>query len=462
MKFKGLRATVMGLGHFGGGVAAARWLARQGAIVTVTDLADRATLREALESLAHEPIREFHLGSHAEEDFRHADLVVVNPAVRPDDRFVALAAQSGAQLTSEIELFFRACPARMIGVTGSNGKSTTAAMTAKLLEADGRRVWLGGNIGCSLLDDVERMSPGDWVVLELSSFQLWHLSQGCRVPEIAVVTNCTPNHLNWHPTFDHYAAAKQRILSGQQPGDLAVLNTGDDIVARWDRLARGRVLAPLPLDDLPPLAVPGEHNRINAACAAAAAVAIGCSTAAIRDGLRSFRGLPQRLELVATIAGRRFHNDSAATTPESTIMALRAFERPIWLLAGGTAKGGDYRGMIEAIADRAAGAAFFGSVADSLERQVAARAPRLKSCAVATMAEALAWCWKHSRAGDEILLSPGCASQDQFRNYRQRGETFVELVGRLSAAEAKVSVRGTNSRHGEGSGHSERSEESGV
>jgi UDP-N-acetylmuramoylalanine-D-glutamate ligase len=291
MKFRGLRATVMGLGHFGGGVAAARWLARQGAIVTVTDMADRATLREALETLAPEPICEFHLGSHAEEDFRHADLVVVNPAVRPDDRFVAMAARSGAQLTSEIELFFRACPARMIGVTGSNGKSTTAAMTAKLLEADGRRAWLGGNIGCSLLDDVERMSPGDWVVLELSSFQLWHLSPGCRVPEIAVVTNCTPNHLNWHPTFSHYAAAKQRILSGQQPGDLAVLNTGDDVVARWDRLVRGRVLAPLPLHDLPPLAVPGEHNRINAACAAAAAVAIGCRSEAIRDGLRSFRGL---------------------------------------------------------------------------------------------------------------------------------------------------------------------------
>jgi UDP-N-acetylmuramoylalanine--D-glutamate ligase len=143
-------------------------------------------------------------------------------------------------------------------------------------------------------------------------------------------------------------------------------------------------------------------------------------------------------------------------------MALRAFARPSWLLAGGTAKGGDYQAMIEAIADRAAGAAFFGSVADSLERQVATRAPRLKSCAVATMAEALAWCWKHSHVGDEIVLSPGCASQDQFRNYRQRGETFVELVGRLAAAEAKVSVRGTNSRHGEGSGHSERSEESGV
>jgi UDP-N-acetylmuramoylalanine--D-glutamate ligase len=435
----GLRVTVMGLGHFGGGASAARWLACQGAAVTVTDLADRSTLSDALRMLAGEPIAQWHLDGHREEDFRDADWVVVNPAVRPGDRFVALAVQSDARLTSEIELFLGACPARIIGVTGSNGKSTTAAMTARVLEADGRRTWLGGNIGRSLLDDVDRMNAGDWVVVELSSFQLWHLSDGCCVPEVAVVTNCTPNHLNWHPTFSHYAASKQRILLGQHPGAVAVLNTADSEVAAWSRLVRGHTLLPTPTAELPPLAVPGEHNRINAACAAAAAAAIGCRPAAIRDGLRSFRCLPQRLELVASVAGRRFYNDSASTTPESTIAALRALQRPIWLLAGGTAKGADDRLMIRAIIDRVSGVAFFGSIAESLQRQVTAQSPRLTCVATETMADALAWCWKHAQPGHEILLSPGCASQDQFRNYRHRGETFVALVGRFAAVDARAS-----------------------
>jgi UDP-N-acetylmuramoylalanine--D-glutamate ligase len=435
----GLRVTVMGLGHFGGGAAAARWLARQGAAVTVTDLAGRSTLSDAIATLADEPITAWHLDGHREEDFRDADLVVVNPAVRPGDRFVAMAVQSGVRLTSEIELFLRACPARLVGVTGSNGKSTTAAMIANVFEADGRRTWLGGNIGRSLLDDVDCMNAGDWVVVELSSFQLWHLSDGGRVPEIAVVTNCTPNHLNWHPTFSHYAASKQRILLGQQPDAMAVLNTADSEVATWSRLVRGHTLPPLPLADLPPLAVPGAHNRINAACAAAAAAAIGCRPAAIRDGLRSFRGLPQRLENVATVAERRFYNESASTTPESTITALRALERPLWLLAGGRAKGADYRWMLRAIIDRVSGVAFFGSIAESLQQQATAQSPRLMCIATESMADALAWCWKHAQPGDAILLSPGCASQDQFRNYRHRGESFTALVGTLAAVDAKAS-----------------------
>jgi UDP-N-acetylmuramoylalanine--D-glutamate ligase len=422
----------MGLGRFGGGAGAARWLAQQGAQVTVTDLADEASLPDSLASLANVPIAAFHLGGHREDDFRWARMVVVNPAVHPDNPLVALAAASGARIVTEIELFMEHCPGRLVGVTGSNGKSTTAAMIAAILQADGRRTWLGGNLGGSLLERLDAMQSDDWIVLELSSFQLSYLGPESRVPEVAIVTNCTPNHLNWHPDFAHYVAAKQRLLTGQQTSDLAVLNVSDPEVASWTPLVRGRLLPPLPIDQVPPLGVPGHHNQVNAACAGAAALGIGCAMESVRRGLELFVGLPQRLEMFAVVGGRKFYNDSSATTPESTIAALNALDEPVWLLAGGSDKGVDLSAMGDTIAARTVGAAFYGAVRESLRRAVAAHPNKVRCATVATLAEALEWCWQRSRPGESIVLSPGCASLDQFTNYRHRGETFVELVRALA------------------------------
>ena len=430
---RGRRATIIGLGHFGGGVATARWLARQGAEVTVTDRADEQTLADSLAALRDEPIARFHLGGHREADFRQTDLVVVNPAVRPGNRFLEIAREAGVPLTSEPELFLEACPARVIGVTGSNGKSTTAAMTAAILEADGRRTWLGGNIGTSLLDRLDHIGRDDWVVLELSSFQLWHLSRGVRMPEVAVVTNCSPNHLDWHQSYAHYRAAKQRILTGQGAEDLAVLNTLDAEVAAWGHLVRGRQAPLVAADEVPPLAVPGEHNRRNALCAATAAAAVGCGVEAVREGLAAFSALPHRLQPIGQLEGRRLYNDSSSTTPDSTVAGLRALEGPTWLLAGGSDKGIDFRPLTAAIAERVCGAAFYGAVRNELRRQVVARAPSLPCTAVETMRDALSWCWQRSRPGDSIVLSPACASHDQFQNFRQRGEKFVALIDGLAA-----------------------------
>jgi len=462
----------MGLGHFGGGVAAAQWLARQGAIVTVTDLADENTLADSLAMLADVPIAAAHLGGHREEDFQNADLVVVNPAVRPDSPWLDTARRAGATLCTEIELFVENCPARIVGVTGSNGKSTTAAMIASILRcrggqshfrgedagltddvslaakigtvpnASGHRTFLGGNIGGSLLDQLPQIGRDDWVVLELSSFQLRHFSPTAKSPHIAVVTGCTPNHLDWHRSFADYAAAKQRILAGQTPDDFAVLNARDAEVASWRPLVRGHLVslpslpAPLPCtgegsSPLPPLAVSGEHNRINAACAAAAAMAAGCENGGVMQGLRRFVGLPQRLECVADITGRRFYNDSASTTPESTVAALRSLGVPVWLLAGGADKGCDFGPLAAEIVRRARGAAFFGDVREKLTERVASIDRQFPCIAVETLDEALQWCWMRCRSGEAIVLSPGCAGTDQFHNYRRRGERFVELVGRL-------------------------------
>ncbi len=422
----------MGLGHFGGGVAAARWLARQGAEVTVTDLADEAVLARSLDALCDVPIARFRLGGHREVDFRRAEAVVVSPAVRPDNPFLQAAREAGAVLTSEIELFLEACPAPVIGVTGANGKSTTAAMTAAILEAEGRTTWLGGNIGNSLLEPLDEIGPDDCVVLELSSFQLRHLSRDVRMPQVAVVTNCSPNHLDWHGSYSQYRAAKQRILTGQREGDLAVLNTSDPEVASWAPRVRGRQVPLVPQDEIPVLPVPGEPNRINAACAATAAVAAGCTREAVCRALGSFCGLPHRLESIAVVEGRWLSDDSSSTTPDSTIAALEALEAPTWLLAGGRDKGLDFGPLAAAIVECARGAAFYGSVREELRRQVLACMPEFLCTAVETMEEALRWCWLRSRSGECIVLSPACSSHDQFQNYQVRGDRFVQIVHALT------------------------------
>jgi UDP-N-acetylmuramoylalanine--D-glutamate ligase len=427
----------MGLGHFGGGVAAARWLAAQGAIVTVTDLADETVLAPALENLARlpidaGPIAAFHLGGHREEDFRQADLVVVNPAVRPGNPWLEIARKNGVRLTTEIGLFLEACPAAAIGVTGSNGKSTTSAMIAAILQAAGRRTWLGGNIGRSLLDRLDEIKPDDGVVLELSSFQLAYLQAETPLPHIAVITSFSPNHLDWHASMDEYAKAKQILLQRQRPDDLVVLNTHDRRLVSWDRNVRGCLLPLVADDELPRLSLPGWHNRMNAACAATAALGAGCSREAIDRGLQSFCGLPQRMQRIALIEGRTFYDDSASTTPESTIAALESVGMPALLLVGGHDKGFDFTQMIEAIGRLAVGTAFFGQIGGKLHDRLTASHVDCVSIAVPTLQDALEWCWHSSEPGDAIILSPGCSSHDQFRNFRERGEWFSELVDRLA------------------------------
>jgi UDP-N-acetylmuramoylalanine--D-glutamate ligase len=430
--FSGQRVTVMGLGRHGGGAGVARWLARQGAIVTVTDLAGHQELRESLAVLHGEAIAAWHLGGHQEADFRGTDVVVVNPCVAPDNPLLKLAAERGARLTSEIEIFLSRCRGQVVGVTGTTGKSTTATMLAQIICCDRGRSFLGGNIGGSLLDRLAEITPRDWVVVELSSFQLQHLQPQARWPEAAIVTNCRPNHLDWHGKFEAYRRAKQRLITNGR-GRWCVLNPHDAEVWSWRDLWRGP-LAPLPDDaDLPALQVPGDHNRGNAACAAAAALGIGCSWEAVRQGLAEFAGLPHRLALVGQCQGRRFYNDSKATTPDAAAAALNAFDAPVWLLAGGKDKGCDFAPLWSALARRARGAAFFGSMGPRLAAEAYQAAPHADCFVGRTLGEALAWCWRRSAPGDVIVLSPACASFDQYRDYSERGREFEDLAERIAA-----------------------------
>jgi UDP-N-acetylmuramoylalanine--D-glutamate ligase len=405
----------MGLGRHGGGAAAARYLAEQGAIVTVTDLADATALADSLDALAGVPIKRFHFGDHDDRDFMNVDLVVVNPAVRPGNPLVELARQAGAEVTSEIEMFLAACPAPVIGVTGTNGKSTTAAMTAAMLNAAGRRAWLGGNIGRSLLADLPQIRPNDWIVLELSSFQLHWLADDARWPQVALLTSFASNHLDWHGSVEHYRRSKQRLFD------------------------RGTSVLPWDDADIPSLRIRGRHNRANAALAAAAATLAGAHRESAVRGLSEFTGLPHRLKLIAETDGRQLFNDSKSTTPEAAIAALNALDRPTWILLGGSDKQVELSALVAAVGRQARGAALFGATGNLLDNLFSILTPHFCRQQTERLDDALAWCWRQSRPGDAILLSPACASLDQFHDYADRGETFTRLVHEIAATRIRGS-----------------------
>jgi UDP-N-acetylmuramoylalanine--D-glutamate ligase len=457
----GRRVTVMGLGRFGGGVGAIRFLTSRGARVTVTDLLGAAELAEPLAKIADCPVESYHLGGHSESDFVEAELIVVNPAVPPTSPFLERARQSRVPLTSEISLFWQFNPGRTLAVTGSNGKSTTTAMVHSILQAAGLESRLGGNIGRSLLPDVDSIAPHEWAVLELSSFQLEDLDRLPASPNIAVVTNFTPNHLDWHGCLSAYRQAKQAILRWQSPQDAAVLNQDDDEVSGWTTFGRtvwfgsrdvGRdgifadgVEHVLRLDgqlERFPLRtwirLPGRHNLQNAMAAACAAVLAGADLDAVRRGLESFQPLPHRLEFVGMAGGRKFYNDSLATTPESVLAALDAFSDPIVLLLGGYDKRIDLAPLAEAVARKVKAVALMGQTADALSwlLESAPQGDELPMHECQSFEEAFGWAVNQSEPGDVVLLSPGCASYDWFRNYAERGQRFAELVQAWSPAMA--------------------------
>lgn len=452
--YRDQQVLVMGLGAFGGGLGAVRFLAQRGARVTVTDQRSSEALADSLRQLEDVPGVDYRLGGHAVEDFQHADLIVVNPAVRRDHPCLQAARDSQVPLTSEMNLFWQWNPARVVAVTGSNGKSTTTAMTHAMLSQSSQRAWLGGNLGVSLLPVVDQIRPQDVVVLELSSFQLEDLDRIEARPDVGIVTNFAPNHLDWHPTLESYRTAKQALLRWQDGSDAAVLNADDQDVSVWptrgDRLLfglsdhrqdgvflasdgsvmsrRDGVTTRLPIRES--LKLPGRHNLANAMAAACASLRWGIEAPGIAAALAGYEPLPHRLQFVARVEDRVFYNDSLATTPESAIVGLEAFSEPVVLLAGGYDKHVDLSEFAGVIARRARAVALMGQTASEL-RDVIARTPGAVcevSGPLASFGEAFEWAVAVSKPGEVILLSPGCASYDWFRNFADRGSQFVERV----------------------------------
>ncbi len=421
----------MGLGRFGGGLGVTRWLVEQGARVTVSDQAGADELAEPLSALAGLDVT-LHLGGHEQSDFTDADLVVVNPAVPFDSPYIRAARDAGVELTTEINLFLARCAAPVVGITGSVGKSTTTAMTGEIL-ANVKPTHVGGNIGRSLLENLPEIKPGHVVVLELSSFQLSYLPLLAQSPHVALVTNLHPNHLDRHGNMTDYADAKKNIFRFQCADDVLIVNRDDSEVASWTHQASGRTDT-FSADDEPfDLNVPGSHNQANAQAAWSVARQFGVSRSAAAEVLSGFTGLPHRLQLIAERDGVRYFNDSKCTTPAGAVVALEAFApRSVVIIVGGYDKKVDFGDLCSALADRAKAIVATGqtgeAIADGVEH---ARGDAGVPSVIRTpeFAAAVAAAGDLADPDDIVLLSPACASFDQFRNYEQRGETFVRLVG---------------------------------
>jgi UDP-N-acetylmuramoylalanine--D-glutamate ligase len=315
---------------------------------------------------------------------------------------ISAALAKGAVLTSEMEVFFRLCPCPIIGVTGSDGKTTTASLIAALLEAEGHTVWLGGNIGTPLLDKIPLISPDDFAVVELSSFQLMTFTVS---PHIAVLTNITPNHLDWHRSFEEYAAAKTNIFRFQKPGDRLIFDANS--------------IANLPLKH-----VLGEHNKRHFATALNALEGIVSGNTA-EQVAENFPGVPHRLEFIREVGGVKYYNDSIASSPDRTIAGLDAFDRKVILIAGGKDKGIPYDAIGPAIREKVKLLVLNGPTSEKI-RAAAGNSIALVQCE--NLADAVTAANKTAEPGDIVLLSPASTSFDQFKNFEERGDTFRRIV----------------------------------
>ena len=489
--FSSQTALIVGLAREGR--VAARWLARRHARVIASDLrAPQADVREELEALGVT----LAIGPQTPALLTGIDVLIVSPGVPQDAPLLQTARARGIPITAEPRIFAQGCPAPLVGVTGSSGKTTTATLVARILEASGYRTWLGGNIGSPLLEKVEAVQPQDRVVMELSSFQLlywdaiapwpaapapWNRSQGVS-PDIAAVLNITPNHLDRHPSMAHYTAAKANILAAQSPDDIAILNREDAITGAWAE--KGEVVIPagagqparsFPLrarlltfgfakpargdaawledehlflrhDGRTEIILPaheirlrGRHNLANALAAVAIAAAAGATTDAMREAVSSFRGVPHRLEEVAVVNGVLWINDSIATAPERAIAALRSFDDPIILLAGGRDKHLPWEEWAEEVQHRARIVIAFGEatpiIIDALRDKMSGG--RLQSVYTADdLPLAVQAARQLARPGEIVLLSPGGTSFDAYPDFAARGQHFRELVRQEAAKSA--------------------------
>lgn len=454
---RGRRTVVLGLAR--SGVAACRFLSDAGAVVAAYDRRPAVELADAIAALEARQVR-LALGvdeADATALLAHADLLVTSPSVSPRFpttdpwlRDALLAAEArGAEVVSEVGLFLRLTDARVLAVTGTKGKTTTASLVAAMLEAGDVPVALGGNIGTPLIERSTELGSSDWAVLELSELQLPTIECGA---DVALYTNIGADHLDRHGTVEAYRAVKARLAQLTAPAGRIVLNHDDPgcralgealppASLAWYGLSRpGRGPVEAWVDDAALIVagerllsaeevpLPGRHMRSNVLGAALAASLVGVPAAALGAAIRGFRGPPHRLEQVAERAGVRWVNDSQATIPVATIAALEAFDAPVVLIAGGQGKGLEYGDLAEAIAERARAAVLIGETAGALEGLIAGRVPVRRA---ASMEEAVRLAAELARTGDVALLSPAAASFDMFADYAARGEAFRAAVAGL-------------------------------
>ena len=443
---RGKQAAVIGVGV--SNTPLLRLLRGAGIDVTACDKKDRAALGALADELEREGCR-LRLGADYLKDLE-ADVIFRTPGLHP--RFLAEAAEKGAAITSEMEAFFAVCPCPIIGVTGSDGKTTTTTIIAGLLKAAGKTVHLGGNIGHPLLADTESIRPEDVAVVELSSFQLMTMRQS---PHIAVLTNLAPNHLDIHTDMAEYVEAKANILAYQGPEDRAVCNWDNAITRELSERCAGRVTyftmsdkkeiqgcflrnetiwyrsgtEERPILPLSGILLPGRHNVENYMAAICAVEGL-VSDEIIRAFARTFGGVEHRIELIRERRGVKWYNDSIASSPSRTIAGLLSFSKPVILIAGGKDKGISYAPLGPVVNDHVKRLILCGATAGVI-RQAVTEAENYRGLPISEADDypaAVAMADQAAAAGDVVILSPASTSFDRFRNFEERGRVFKDLV----------------------------------
>lgn len=453
MEYSGKKILVVGAAR--SGLAAARFLLDSGARVTLTDTKDFAALKTVveplLESVSNRENLVFELGGHRDDTFRNCDLVVVSPGVPLSLGFFETSRKAGISIIAEVELAYRHLKGKIIGITGSNGKTTTTTLVERLLTGAGLRGHAAGNIGTPLISLVPESTPEDIYAVELSSFQLEAIDQ--FRPFIGSMLNLTPDHMDRYGRFEDYSAAKQRLFRNQKNSDFAVLN-GDDMATaalaarvqarpiifsrlknagygafiRNERIIYRDENGETELFPVSAIKLVGAHNLENVLAACAMAILAGAPPESLEESVRRFEAVEHRIEWVSEIDGVRYYNDSKATNVDAAIKALEAFPRNILLIAGGRDKAGDFTVLRPLVRERVKHLVLIGEAAEKIRK---ALAETVDMTEVSSMQDAVQTCKRIAQPGDVVLLAPACASFDMFEDYEDRGRVFKNAVRSL-------------------------------
>jgi UDP-N-acetylmuramoylalanine--D-glutamate ligase len=440
---------VVGLGE--SGLAAAQWLVRKGSQVTVSETRKKADFnKESVDDLLRSGVK-LEFGGHRIKTFLESDLIVVSPGIALDIKPLSQARDQGVPIIGEIELASRYLKTPCIAVTGTNGKSTVVHLIGEVLRKGGKRVFVGGNIGRPLTYYIAREQRADYVVLEVSSFQLDTIQTFS--PLIALILNISPDHLDRYEDYTSYVRSKERIFTNQGPEQILILNDDDPwlkkkqtkngpkvyrygLESRPERIAgldNGGIAAKLPGKELVQFrlenfSLPGNHNRANLMAAIIPCLILNISPSAIQEVVDHFQGLPHRIERVDTIRGITFYDDSKATNIDAAIKSITSFSKPVVLIAGGRHKGSDYHRLVEAAFKKVKGAIFLGEASNLLSK---AFEHKISWNTANTMNDAVSLAFNQAQKGDVVLLAPACSSFDMYKDFNHRGEVFKEAVRKL-------------------------------
>ena len=447
MDIQGKKIAVIGMGKTG--IAVASFLGRHGARVLVTDEKPSDQWADEFNQLAGKPW--LSQGLYDSTILGGVDLVVPSPGIPPSSEILVAALEKNIPILSEIELAYRFIKVPIVVVTGTNGKTTTTTLLGEILKQAGKRVFVGGNIGNPLIEYASSKQTDDYIVAEISSFQLQWIEQFRA--HAAMLLNITCDHVNYHGSFEEYRRVKARVFENQQSSDLAILNAEDETQTGLESSIRSQIVSfssrqklskgifidgetivyrkPDESEERYPVSMihlPGLHNVENVMAAIVAARFCGCEPESICKTVSGFRGLPHRIEFAGEKKSVRFYDDSKGTNVDAVVRALETFSQPVILLLGGRDKDGNFEVLKPLLGEKAKQVVLFGEARDRIEPQIGSAVPISKA---PTLKAAILRAYQDARPGDIVLLSPGCASFDEFSNYKERGNHFKDVVGKL-------------------------------